>query len=75
MSGTSRATLSQVDLNELTAELDGTSSLDVTGTASTSRIAVGAAARAHVTGGVKLGDVSLTRAGRLVVDGKRWKGP
>ena len=74
MSGTSRATLPDVDLKELTAELDGASSLDVTGNASTSRIAIGAAARAQVSGGVALDDVRLSRAGRLIVDGKRWKG-
>lgn len=75
MSGTSRATLADVDLSELTAELDGASSLDVNGVASTSRIAIGAAARAYVTGGVTLGEINLTRAGRLIVDGERWRGP
>ena len=75
MSGTSRATLADVDLSELTAELDGASQLDVNGVASTSRIAIGAAARAYVNDGVTLGEINLTRAGRLIVDGERWKGP
>ncbi|WP_321489303.1 hypothetical protein [uncultured Hyphomonas sp.] len=75
MSGTSRATLADVDLSELTAELDGASQLDVSGVASNSRIAIGAAARAYVNDGVKLGEVNLTRAGRLIVDGERWRGP
>ena len=54
MSGTSRATLADVDLSELTVELDGASQLDVNGVAATSRIAIGAAARAYVNDGVKL---------------------
>jgi len=73
-SGTSRAKLSGVKLDELTAELDGASSLDVSGASSNSRISVSAAARAQVSSGISLDDIMLMRAGRLVVDGKRWKG-
>ncbi|MDX1294301.1 MAG: hypothetical protein R3265_15910 [Hyphomonas sp.] len=74
-SGASRTELKRVELNELVAELDGTAALQVGGTAAQSRMTVAGTARANITQGITLGAVDLQRAGRLVIDGERWKGP
>jgi hypothetical protein len=74
-SGASRAQLNGVKLTELVAELDGSSVMQVSGAAASSRMTVGASAQAKISKGIKLGTIDLQRAGRLIIDGERWKGP
>ena len=73
-SGTSRITLDSVTLTDITAELDGTATLQMAGTASDARMSLGGASQAKVSNGITLAHVDLQRAGRLLVDGVRWKG-
>lgn len=74
-SGASRTRLKSVQLNELVAELDGASALQVDGTANQSRMTLAGTAQAKITKGITLGAIDLQRAGRLIIDGERWKGP
>jgi len=73
-SGTSRITLDSVTLTDITAELDGTAILQMAGTASDARMSLAGASQATVSKGITLAHVDLRRAGRLMVDGVRWKG-